>query len=67
MARSGSYELRRRFEAEHWNYYRYPDPVDHPSGLFEQLLWLREAGFAAVDCFWMYAGHAVYGGYKPRA
>jgi tRNA (cmo5U34)-methyltransferase len=67
MARSGSYELRRRFEAEHWNYFRYPDPVDRPSSLFEQLLWLREAGFAAVDCFWMYAGHAVYGGYKPVA
>ena len=56
-------ELRRRFTAEQWNYYRYPDPVDRPSGLFEQLRWLREAGFIAVDCFWMQAGHAVYGGF----
>jgi len=64
-ARSGSDALQRRFEAEHWNYYRYPDPIDRPSGLFEQLSWLREAGFDAVDCFWMCAGHAVYGGYKP--
>ena len=55
--------LRRRFAAEQWNYYRYPDPVDRPSPLFEQLLWLREAGFSAVDCFWMQAGHAIYGGY----
>jgi tRNA (cmo5U34)-methyltransferase len=61
--RADSEELRRRFAAEQWNYYRYPDPVDRPSGLFEQLLWLREAGFAAVDCFWMQAGHAVYGGF----
>ena len=61
--RADGEELRRRFTAEQWNYYRYPDPVDRPSGLFEQLLWLREAGFTAVDCFWMQAGHAVYGGF----
>ena len=61
--RADGEELRRRFTAEQSNYYRYPDPVDRPSGLFEQLLWLREAGFTAVDCFWMQAGHAVYGGF----
>jgi trans-aconitate methyltransferase len=22
------------------------------------------AGFTTVDCFWMYAGHAVYGGFR---
>ena len=65
LARGGSDALRRRFEAERWNYYRYPDPIDRPSGLFEQLSWLRDAGFSGVDCFWMCAGHAVYGGYKP--
>jgi tRNA (cmo5U34)-methyltransferase len=65
--RADGEELRRRFTAEQWNYYRYPDPVDRPSGLFEQLLWLREAGFAVVDCFWMQAGHAVYGGYMTEA
>ena len=48
IARSGSDELRRRFDAEHWNYYRYSDPIDRPSGLFEQLLWLREAGFIDI-------------------
>ena len=59
-------ELRRRFDGEQWNWYRHPDPADRPSGLFEQLQWLAAAGFVAVDCFWMAAGHAVYGGYKPR-
>ena len=29
-----------------------------------QLRWLEEAGFSSVDCFWMRAGHAVYGGYR---
>jgi tRNA (cmo5U34)-methyltransferase len=52
------------FLAERWNHYRYPDPFDKPSGLFEQLTWLKEAGFATVDCFWMHVGHAIYGGYK---
>lgn len=54
------------FQRAEWNYYRYgqDDPIDKPSGLFEQLLWLREVGFSTVDCFWMRAGHAIYGGYK---
>ena len=48
-----------------WNYYFNPDEgYDKPSGLFEQLKWLEEAGFKKVDCFWMKAGHAVFGGYK---
>ena len=53
-----------QFIETHWNLYRYPDPVDKPSPLFDQLQWLREAGFATVDCFWLRAGHAVYGGYR---
>jgi len=28
-----------------------PEPGAHPSALFHQLVWLRHAGFAAVDCF----------------
>ncbi len=47
-----------------WNYYRYPDDMDQPSPLFDQLTWLSQAGFSGVDCFWLHAGHAVYGGYK---
>ena len=30
----------------------------------DQLDWLREAGLSTVDCFWMQAGHAIYGGYR---
>jgi SAM-dependent methyltransferase len=47
-----------------WNYFANPDPIDHPSLLSEQLRWLGEAGFSSTDCFWMRAGHAIYGGYK---
>jgi tRNA (cmo5U34)-methyltransferase len=55
----------RRFTHDGWNYFatRHPDPYDHPSGLREQLQWLREAGFDRVDCYWMHAGHAIFGGY----
>ena len=57
-----------QFQELKWNYFIYdytdPDSYDQPSVLSDQLLWLREAGFSVVDCFWMQAGHAVYGGYK---
>jgi tRNA (cmo5U34)-methyltransferase len=55
------------FEAEHWNYYHYPDDFDKPSPLSDQLVWLTQAGFHDVDCFWLSAGHAIYGGYGVRA
>jgi tRNA (cmo5U34)-methyltransferase len=57
-----------QFQQLKWNYFQHDylaeDTNDHPSCLSDQLLWLREAGFNVVDCFWMQAGHAVYGGYK---
>jgi hypothetical protein len=53
------------FVEQRWNHHRFPDPMDHPSPLFHQLVWLKHAGFAIVDCWWLYAGHAVYGGFKP--
>jgi len=54
------------FGNDRWNHYRLevPDPVDQPSRLVQQLDWLREGGFQTVDCFWMHAGHAIYGGYR---
>ena len=65
---TGSDEVYQRlFVAEKWNYYHYPDPFDQPSALFDQLLWLDEAGFSGVDCFWMQAGHAIFGGYKGES
>jgi tRNA (cmo5U34)-methyltransferase len=60
----GSPRAFEEFLRTHWNIFRYPDPVDMPSPLFDQLVWLRQAGFESVDCFWLRAGHAVYGGYR---
>ena len=57
-----------QFQQLKWNYFLYDyhadDTIDHPSCLSDQLRGLREAGFSVADCFWMQAGHAVYGGYK---
>ncbi len=54
------------FREHRWNFYEdpNPDPYDQPSPLLDQLNWLRDTGFSGVDCFWMYAGHAIFGGYK---
>ena len=54
------------FREHRWNFYEDPDPdpYDNPSPLPDQLNWLRDAGFSKVDCFWMYAGHAIFGGYR---
>lgn len=52
------------FEKLCWNYFKYPDDIDKPSTIFDQLLWLKEAGFTGVDVFWLKAGHAVYGGFR---
>jgi tRNA (cmo5U34)-methyltransferase len=60
----GRPELFKRFLDARWNHFRFPDPADQPSPLFRHLVWLRHAGFSAVDCLWMYAGHAVFAGFK---
>jgi tRNA (cmo5U34)-methyltransferase len=60
----GSPPLFDRFVEARWNHYRFPDEADQPSALFHHLVWLRHAGFAAVDCCWLHAGHAVFGGFK---
>ena len=54
------------FRRERWNFYAdpEPDPLDRPSPLFDQLRWLEEAGFQAVDVYWLKAGHAIFGGRK---
>lgn len=61
-AASGADHLFEKFLEAEWNYYRFPDPADQPSSLFDQLAWLKAAGLAVVDCFWLQAGHAIYGG-----
>jgi tRNA (cmo5U34)-methyltransferase len=48
-----------------WNHFATPDNTDTPSGLYEQLRWFEQAGLVDVDCFWLWAGHAIYGGFKP--
>jgi len=61
-----SRDLWDQFVADKWNLYDYPDPgFDIPSPLIDHFLWLREAGFEGIDCFWSRAGHALYGGYRP--
>ncbi len=52
------------FVTDKWNIYRYPDPIDTPSTLYDNLTYLRSAGLQGVDMYWMMAGHAVFGGYK---
>jgi trans-aconitate methyltransferase len=64
VAQTGSRHLFEQFVQAGWNYYRFPDPFDKPSPLFDQLAWLKAVGFTIVDCFWLQAGHAIYGGYK---
>jgi trans-aconitate methyltransferase len=72
IARQQSLEVTKSLEAFHtfqndgWNPYWLTEPVpgETPSRLFEQLKWLQEAGFSVVDCFWMRAGFAIYGGYR---
>ncbi|MEQ9439109.1 MAG: methyltransferase domain-containing protein [Cyclobacteriaceae bacterium] len=61
-------EAYQRFTQDHWNYFAYPDedPIDKPSTLPDQLHWLQKAGFQSVDVFWMYAGHAIFGGKRKN-
>jgi tRNA (cmo5U34)-methyltransferase len=63
--RTGGAAALRRFTHDGWNHFAAsdPDPYDQPSGLREQLQWMLEAGFDQADCYWMYAGHAIFGGY----
>jgi len=63
----GAPDLFRRFVDARWNHFRFPDEDDQPSAVFHHLVWLRHAGFAGVDCCWLNAGHAVFGGFKQAA
>lgn len=64
---TGNLEAYDYFRQHEWNYYDYPDPIDMPSPLPDQLQWLAATGFTGVDAFWAKAGHTVFGGYKPTA
>jgi tRNA (cmo5U34)-methyltransferase len=56
------------FRREGWNIFEYLDPedIDKPSPLYDQLKWLEQAGFSVIEVFWMQAGHAIFGGWKPE-
>jgi tRNA (cmo5U34)-methyltransferase len=56
-----------QFETGQWNVFRFPDPGDRPATVWDQLQWLAEAGFVAVDVYWMQAGHAIFGGQKQSS
>ena len=64
MERSGDTALFDKFVEEKWNIFRHPEPSEMLSPLSHQLAWLVDAGFEDVDCFWLQAGYAVFGGYK---
>ena len=61
---AGDTALFDRFVQEKWNIFRHPEPSEMLSPLSRQLAWLADAGFEGVDCFWLQAGYAVFGGYK---
>lgn len=66
LALGGDLRAFEEFERLRWNSFSdtEPDPVDKPSTLLDQLKWMEEAGFTAVDVAWMRAGHVIFGGTK---
>jgi tRNA (cmo5U34)-methyltransferase len=66
LSRDGNPSAFNVFQRDHWNFYHYPEPMDKPSAVHEHLRWLEEAGFSAVDVYWLKAGHAIYGGRKAE-
>lgn len=64
IERSGDTALFDMFVEEKWNIFRHPEASEMLAPMSLQLRWLVEAGFEGVDCFWLNAGYAVFGGYK---
>ena len=62
--RTGDTALFDMFVKEKWNIFRHPESSEMLAPLSGQLAWLADAGFDGVDCFWLNAGYAVFGGYK---
>ena len=63
----GNEEMLDFFRDDGWNYYADPDadPADMPSSLFDQMLWMADAGMTGIDVHWLRAGHAIFSGMKP--
>ena len=64
IERAGDTALFDKFVEEKWNIFRHPEASEMLAPLPHQLAWLAAAGFEGVDCFWLQAGYAVFGGYK---
>jgi tRNA (cmo5U34)-methyltransferase len=58
--------LGRRFHAAMGHDHDPQDPSDRLLDLETQLFWLREIGFADVDCYWKWLELALLGGVKPE-
>ena len=69
LALDGDERMLEFFRNDGWNYYADPDadPIDTPSTLFDQLLWMAHAGLTGIDVHWLRAGHAIFSGIKPAA
>ncbi len=68
VAATGSDKLFRKYFREGgWNVFRCSNSGEYQSPLYQQLTWLEAAGFEVVDCFWLRAGFAIFGGYKARS
>ena len=67
LALDGDERMLEFFRDDGWNYYADPDadPVDVPSTLFDQMLWMADAGLTRIDVHWLRAGHAIFSGMKP--
>lgn len=64
LAADGNLDMFHRFNTDRWNLFRFPDDMDKPSVLSDQLKWLQDAGFIFADVYWMKAGHAIFGAQK---
>jgi tRNA (cmo5U34)-methyltransferase len=66
VAAAGSLEPYERAVADGWHptWDTAAEAGEMPYRVFDQLKWLEEAEFSAVDCFWMRAGQPIYGGYN---
>jgi tRNA (cmo5U34)-methyltransferase len=66
IAATGTLEAYQYFVDTEWNWFEFADPMDMPSSIPDHLRCLQEAGFYGADVFWLRAGHAVFGGFKPE-
>ncbi|WP_280246789.1 class I SAM-dependent methyltransferase [Nocardia abscessus] len=53
------------FQRSRWNTFRFPDPVDQPATVVDNVLWLRRIGFGGIDVPWAFAGHAIVSAVRP--